>query len=291
LFGKKIVTLDFDGRDIRLLITRGRKVLRWGSASVPPELMHQGLIKETKRMGAGLARFMATHKASKRRVVTSVTGHRAVLRLLSLPEISANLLENAVRRKAKQEMPLPLEETYLSWQVVGRENKHLQVYALAIPHLVIDRQLETFRAAKIKPGVMDIKPLALVRAVHKRDAIVVNLEEQSLVVIIVEDGIPVVIRSMPQGSEKLDPKAAMERLSLELTRTTQFYNESHRDHPLDPQTVVYVTGAPFDNPETREMLASMTSFPIEVPKPPMRWPKGFPVATYCANMGLALKKV
>jgi hypothetical protein len=291
LLGKKIVTLDFDGRDVRLLIAQGRKVLRWGSASVSPELMHRGLIKETDRMGAGLVRFMTRHRASKRRVVTSVTGHRAVLRVLSLPVISPKLLEDAVRRKAKQEMPLPLEETYLSWQVVSRENQHLQVYALAVPRLVIDRQLEAYKAAKIKPGVMDIKPLALVRAVHQRDAIIVNLEEQSLGVIIVEDGIPVVIRSMPQGGDKAEPEPAIERLSLELTRTTQFYNESHGDHPIDPQTMVYVTGAPFDNPENREMLASMISFPIEVPKPSMHWPKGFPVATYCVNMGLALKKV
>ena len=291
MIGEKIVTLDFDGRDVRLLITRGRKVLRWASVTVPSELMHQGLIMDPARMGAGLSRFLSKHKASKRKVVTSVTGHRSVSRFLSLPVIKPDLLDEAVRRKAKQEMPLPPEETYLSWEVINQDSQQLQVYVLALPRLVIDRHVEALRAAKIKLGTMDIKPLALVRAVHQGNAIVVNLEKQSLGVIIVDKGVPVMIRSMPQGNGISEFKEALEKLSLELTRTTQFYNESNRDNPLDPNTVVFATGAPFDDPEMLKMFASLISFPVKTLKPPMRWPSGFPIATYAVNVGLALKKV
>jgi type IV pilus assembly protein PilM len=291
LLGKKTITLDFDGRDIRLLITKGRKVVRWASVTVPPELMHQGLIKEPELMGTGLIRFLSTHKASRRGIITSVTGHRSVSRLLSLPAIKPDLLEDAVRRKAKQEMPLPLEETYLSWQVMGREDSQLQIFALAVPRLIIDRHVETLRAAKIKLGSMDIKPLALVRAVAQSDAIIINLEEQSLGVIIVRNGVPVLIRSMPQTSEKVELESATERLSLELSRTTQFFNESHRDNPLDEKTVVYMTGAPFDQKKTREAFASRISNPVEIPMPPMLWPKDFPLSTYIVNLGIAMKGV
>lgn len=290
MLGKKIITLDFDGRDIRLLITKGNKVLRWASVTVPPDLMHQGLIKEPQRMGAGLTRFLSTHKASKRGIITSVTGHRSVSRLLTLPAIKPDLLEDAVRRKAKQEMPLPLEETYLSWQVMGQEDSQLQIYTLAVPRLIIDRHIETLRAAKIKLGSMDIKPLALVRAVAKSDAIIINLEEQGLGVIIVQNGVPVLIRSMPQTSEKAEIDSAIERLSLELSRTTQFFNESHRENSLGEDTVVYMTGAPFDLEQAREAFASRISFSVEIPMPPMLWPKDFPLSTYIANLGLAMKR-
>ena len=190
MLGRKIVTLDFDGRDIRLLVVRGKRPLRWSTVSVSPELMNQGVIQESERMGAGLARFLSVHKASRRRVVTSVTGHRSVSRLLALPEINPDLLDDAIRRKAKQEMPLPLDETYLSWDVVRQEGDQILVYALAVPRLVIDRQVETLRAAKIKPGVMDLKPLALIRAVDQSNAVIVNLEEQGIGVIIVVGGVP-----------------------------------------------------------------------------------------------------
>ena len=291
MIGKKIVTLDFDGRDVRLLIVRGKRPLRWSTVSVSPELMHQGLIQESERMGAGLSRFLSVHKASRRRVVSSVTGHRSVSRLLSLPEIKPNLMDDAVRRKAKQEMPLPLEETYLSWEVVREQNGQIQVYALAVPRQVIDRQVETLRAAKVKPGVMDLKPLALIRAVNQSNAIIVNLEEQCIGVIIVVESIPAIVRSMPQGDGTPNAAAAMDRLSLELTRTVQFYNDSNRESPLDPRMPVYVTGAPFDDPKMIELLGTKISFPIKVPQPPMRLPEGFPVSTYAANLGLAMKQV
>lgn len=291
MFGRKIVTLDFDGRDIRLLVVRGKRALRWSTVSVSPELMQQGLIQESERMGAGLARFLSVHKASRRGVVSSVTGHRSVSRLLTLPELKPDLLEDAVRRKAKQEMPLPLDETYLSWEVIRQEEEKILVYALAVPRLVIDRQVETLRAAKIKPSVMDLKPLALIRAVHQPDGIIVNLEEQGIGVIIVIDGVPVIVRSMPQGDGKPNAAAAIDRLSLELTRTVQFYNDSHRENPLDPRMTVFLTGAVFDDPKMVELLNSKVSFPIQLPQPPMRLPEGFPVATYAANLGLAMKKV
>jgi type IV pilus assembly protein PilM len=291
LFGRKIVTLDFDGRDIRLLVVQGKRATCWATVSVSPELMQQGLIQESERMGAGLARFLSVNKASRRNVVSSVTGHRSVSRLLTLPQIKPELLDDAVRRKAKQEMPLPLDETYLSWEIVRQEEERILVYALAVPRLVIDRQVEAMRAAKIKPVVMDLKPLALIRAVQQRDGIIVNLEEQGIGVIIVIEGVPVIVRSMPQGNGKPNEAAVIDRLSLELTRTVQFYNDSHRDHPLDPRMTVYLTGAPFDDPKSIELLTSKVSFPVQLPEPPMRLPEGFPIATYAANLGLAMKKV
>jgi Tfp pilus assembly PilM family ATPase len=252
--------------------------------------MHQGLIKAPDRMGTGLARFLSTHKTSKRKVISSVTGHRAVSRLLSLPPLKDHLLDDAVRREARKEMLLPLEENYLSWQVIQRENKHVQVYVLAIPKLVIDRQIEALGAAKIKLGMMDIKPLALVRAVNRSSAIIVNLEEQSLGVMIVHGGLPVMIRSMPQNGMDSGSEAALDRLSVELTRTTQFYNESHQDQPLESNVGVFLTGKPFDDEEIRKQFAAKISFPTRIPNPPVEFPDKFPVATYIGNIGLALKR-
>ncbi|GMR09997.1 MAG: hypothetical protein BMS9Abin28_0818 [Anaerolineae bacterium] len=288
---RKIVTLDFDGRNIRMLVVRGNRVLRWASVSVPQDLMNQGLITEPDQVAAGLNRLLATHRAPRRRLITSVTGHRMVSRMISMPRIKPQMLDEAIRRKAKQEMPLPLDQTYLSWQVIGQENNHLQIYAFAVPRLIIDRQMEVLKAAKIRPRAMDLQPLALARAVNQPNAIIVNLEEQSVGVILVVDGIPAILRSVPQGADVSEPEARIERLSQELFRTTQFYDEGHQTRPLDPKTVVYMTGSLFESQEMRQMMAEKTSFPVKVPNPPFRMAKDFPITSYVVNLGLALKKV
>jgi type IV pilus assembly protein PilM len=290
LFGKRKLTLDFDGHILRMLEVHGKKVLKWDSAAFSPDLMDQGLINDPQSVGDGITRFLSERNVPKRRVVTSISGYRSVSRVLSLPKVKPKNLEETVRRKAKQEMPLPYDETYLSWQQVKSDNEHIVVYALAVPRSIIDRQVETLRIARIKPRVMDYKPLALVRLVNQTNAIIVNLEQHSLVVIVVVNGIPQISRSVPLTSEDADPATKVERLSMELSRTTQFYNDGHRETPLNPELPLFVTGSLFENPDLQDELSEATSFTVERPTLPISLPQDFPMLRYSGNLGLALKK-
>ena len=290
MFGKRKVTLDFDGRILRVVETKGKNILNWDSAELTPDLMDQGSINDPQGVGEGLSLFLSERKISKRRVVTSVSGYRSVSRVLSLPKVKPKNLEETVRRKAKQEMPLPLDETYLSWQEVKNDNEHINVYALAVPRPIIDSQVEALRVAGIKPKVMEYKPLALVRLIDRTDAIIVNLEQHSLGVIVVVDGVPEITRSVPLTGEEVDSEAKVERLSMELARTTQFYNDGHRESPLNPELPLFVTGSLFENPDLQEGLSKTTSFTIERPTLPISLPQDFPMLRYSVNLGLALKK-
>ena len=290
MFGKRKVTLDFDGQILRVVETKGKNILNWDSAELTPDLMDQGSINDPQAVGEGLSLFLSERKISKRRVVTSVSGYRSVSRVLSLPKVKPKNLEETVRRKAKQEMPLPLDETYLSWQEVKNDNEHIDVYALAVPRPIIDNQVEALRVAGIKPKVMEYKPLALVRLIDRTDAIIVNLEQHSLGVIVVVDGVPEITRSVPLTGEEADSEAKVERLSMELARTTQFYNDGHRESPLNPELPLFVTGSLFENPDLQEELSKTTSFTIERPTLPIPLPQDFPMLRYSVNLGLALKK-
>lgn len=288
---KRTLTLSFEGRTARMLLASKEGIERWGSVDLPQEHMDQGLISDPEAVAAALTKFIGTKGVPRRRVITSLTGHRTVSRVLSLPAIKRKQLPEAVRRKAKQELPLPLSETYLSWQLISQENNHMQVYAFAVPRAVIDRQMEALRAAKLRPRAMEIKPLALVRAVNQPDAIIVNMEQQSMGVIIVRKGIPLIMRSVPQPGDQVDHAVRMERLSQELSRTIQFYGESHPEDPLDPSIVIYATGEMLGSEQSRETLARRAQYAVEAAQPPMSLPEDVPVATYCANLGLALKRV
>jgi Tfp pilus assembly PilM family ATPase len=291
VIGTKTVSLDFEGRDIRLLVSTPRRVLRWASVTLPPELMDHGLIQAPDRVGQGLARMLASQKAPRRRVISSTTGFRSVSRTLTMPAVKPSLLDEAVQRKIRQEMPLSADETYSSWQVIGREDGTIRVFALVLPRLVIDRQMEAMRAARLRPRTMDLRPLALVRAVNQDEAIIADFEEQSFGVVIVSHGIPEIIRSVSQPDESVDVKEKLDRLVLELTRTIQFFNDSHRDHPVRTDTPIYVSGSAFESTGMRKVLAERAARPVELPQPPLRLPKDFPLATYCTCLGLAIKKV
>ncbi len=288
--GKDLITLDFDGRDVRLLVAKRGRVLSWATLTVPGDLMHQGLIGEPQDMAKRLREFISAHHPRRGKVVTSVTGYRSVTRLFHLPLIEPKLLEQTVYRKAKQEMPLPIEETYLSWQIIGHANNHLQIFTLAVPRIVIDRQMETLQLANIRPAIMDLRPLSLSRGVYQENSVIVNLEEQNLGVIVVEKGIPLIIRNVPKPEGCVNPKETANRLNRELSRTIQFYNDNYLETPLNSRTTVYATGAAFENPEMAKQISRSVSYPLARPRPPLDHPPDFPLSTYCANLGLAMKE-
>lgn len=286
---KKIGTLDFDGRTVRLLISKGDQLLHWASGTLSGELMDQGLIRSPAEVAEELQGLLGENGAP-RRFVTSLTGHRSASKLLSLPKMRAKFLDEAVRRRAKQELPLPVDETYLSWQVVGERNGQLQVYAFAVPRAVIDRQVETLKAARLKPRAMDLKPLALARAANDPNCIVANLEDQSLGVVLVVNGGPELMRSVPQVNEEELPEERVDRLAQELTRTVQFYDDAHRKRPLSPETKIYATGMLFENAAIRDLLAERVPYPVVLPEPPFELPDDFPLAVFAVNLGLAMKR-
>jgi hypothetical protein len=138
---------------------------------------------------------------------------------------------------------------------------------------------------------MDLKPLALVRAVNRKGAIVADLEDESLSIVLVIDGIPVIMRSFPLAADGSTTAVRLEQLIGELVQTIRFYNEGHRTRPVPDSTPVYVTGAAMGDPKTVAMLSGVLDRPVEPPTSPLGHPPDFPVASFMANIGLAMKKV
>ncbi|MCD4801767.1 MAG: pilus assembly protein PilM [Anaerolineales bacterium] len=299
MFKRKITTISFEGNEIRFLVVRGGKAHSWRAKTIPPELMNQGLIQNPGSVGKIIQTTLKEIKAPKRIMVTSVTGQRSVHRIMRIPNIQDKLLEETIRRKAKQELAIPVDEADLSWRIITRANNQIVLYVLAVPNAIIDRQVETLRAAKIKPKIMDIKPLALQRVVNKKTTIIVNLESFSMGVIIVVNHIPILVRTIPLETGNLTDEAKIDLLGQELARTVKYYNESNKNNRLPEETVVYLTGELFDyprlesrldeSPNLAERFSSKTPYKISLPKPPLETPPKLSVAKYAVNLGLALK--
>jgi hypothetical protein len=261
--------------------------------------MKQGLIQDPVGVSEVLLQIFNELKATKGNVISSITGQGSVHRIMTIPNIQDNLLEETIQRKAKQEFALPINETDLTWRVISRVNNQITLFVLAIPKVIIDRLVETFQAAKIKNRILDIKPLALIHFVNRETSMIVNLESYSMSVIIVVNHIPILVRTIPLESGRLTDEAKVDLLGQELTRTVKFYNESNKSNPLPENTIITLTGGLFDfrrhedhvsnNPNLAVRLKTRTPYQVELPAPPENRPAKLPVAKYAVNLGLALK--
>ncbi|MCJ7668496.1 MAG: pilus assembly protein PilM [Anaerolineae bacterium] len=291
MFDHEMTTLNIEEHEIRLLVVGRDKVGKWASAPLTTGLISEGLIRDPAAVGSAIRELFASQGVSKRRVVTSLTGLRSISRVVTIPQVKPGQLESAVLREAKRDMPVSLNEVHLFWKVLGERGNGQRVYVLAVPREVIDGQVEALRQAGIKPRAMDLKPLALVRAVNRKNAIITNLEDGSLDIIIVLEDVPVIVRTVALGKESPTPGKKRDRLVEELSRTIKFYNDSHREAGLHPGICVYWSGALADEPGFRETLQAGIEHPVIAPQSPLGCPDDLPVGRFLVNMGLALKRI
>ena len=299
MFNRKISTINFEGNQIRFLVVKGEKVVSWHTRKIPPDLMSQGLILNPSTIGNVIAATNRDLKGSRRTVITSVTGQRSVHRILRIPNIPDNLLEETIRRKAKQEFAIPIDESDIHWRILERNAGQITLYVLAVPAVIVDNLVAALKQAKIKPKVMDIKPLALQRLVNQPTSIIVNLEVYSLGVLIILNHIPILVRSVPLETGNLTAEAKLDLLAQELARTVKYYNESNKKHRLPDGTPLYLTGDLFNTTQVdarleegtdlTARLQSRTPYEVKLPGAPFEIPKDFPISTYAVNFGLALK--
>jgi len=289
---KETVTVNIEERSLRLLIAKGGEVQKWGQVPLEPGLVENGLVRDPAQVGLALGALFREHEASKKGVVTSLTviGLGSTSQIFDLPKMRPDLLANAVAREAKRAMPVPVDELYLSYQVISEKEDMQQVYVLGAPRDLVDAHITAFQMAEIQIKAMDLKPLALVRAINQRNAVIADLENESFHVVVVGDGIPDITRSAVLHREALDPQQKARRLVEEVIRTIDFYNHSHPDNLLEPSVPVFLTGELTGIPTVCEIVQAEMGYAIETPAPPLVYPETLPLSQFMVNIGLALKK-
>jgi len=295
LFGKSRaqdkVTLMIESQDFRFLSLRRGRIHKWGSVSLQPGQVTSGMVSDPQEVGRLIDETFATEGLNRKNVIVGLCGMRAIPRLLRLPRLKASLLESAVSREARREMPVSVENLYLSWQVLPGGGEQQRVYLLGVPRELVDAQLRTLEAAGIRPVSMDLKPLALVRAVGQTEAVIACLEGDILDIVLVVDGLPAIMRTFALDGRDMSPREKLDRLANELTQTIRFYNDSHQTAAIKPNTALYVAGGLLSQPQAIEYLRQVGDRPVELPPAPIPCPPDMPVGMYLTNLGLALKQV
>jgi type IV pilus assembly protein PilM len=284
------VTLNITATSIRLLSVKGRQVEKWGSMPLAPGLVKDGFILQPKAVGATISALFKSTKVPKQRVITSLTGLSFTYRILNLPRTKSALLEEAIQRSARKEIPLPLEELYLSWQAIDGRHDELDFFVLGVPRNLIDAVVQTLAEAEVEPYIVDLKPLALARAANRGDALIVDLEPDCFDVVLVASGIPTVMHTITPRGEGANLEDNIRRLTDELSKTVKFYNSSHQENPLSPTTPLLLTGELATDATTSKLIQAEIEYPVESLVPPLEFPPALPAALYATNMGLALKK-
>jgi type IV pilus assembly protein PilM len=288
--GRQTVALSGEGATLRLLSFSNGKVVGWASMPLDERGWRGGQIQDPLAMGMALEEAFDRFALPRQRVAWALPGFQATTRVLDLPRLRGDELKAAVTEEMDRALGAGAADCYLYWQRLTGRIRQRTVFVLAIPRTTVLTSLEALEAANLRPLTMDLRPLALARGVGRPDAIVVNLEDGSLDLVVVERGLPTLVRSLPLLGAAALREAAQNRLVEETERSLAYYDDLNPDHPLDVDVPVYLTGSLATGIALAERLRAVTRHPIGRLAVPVQRPPDFPLTDYLVNLGLALKQ-
>jgi len=289
---KKVTTLFIRDTNINLLVMKGEQVEKWASLPLEPGLVSQGLIVDEAQVADKVKQLFKETEVKASKVITALSGHDSLYRIITLPELPEAILPEAVRREAKRTIPTPLEEVYFSYQRLPTLTRgEGRIFLATFPRNLVDALVRTLRQAGVKPHIMDLAPLALCRIPNEPRAIIVNAKLDHLDVTVIADRLPQVIRrlSLPSEAESLEEKLPL--IAEEFNRTVAFYNSSHMEKPLDSTVPVFACGDLAEAPETWQSVVGQSGYSVSLLPSPVEPPEGFNLNDFMVNIGLALKEL
>ncbi|MFN2612251.1 MAG: type IV pilus assembly protein PilM [Solirubrobacterales bacterium] len=167
-----VVGLDVEAGSIaatEVTLNGSAVVARTAIGSLPPGTVDDGEVVDAEALSTALRNLFSENKLNKV-VRLGIANQRVAVRTIRLPDIEdAEELDTAVRFKAQDELPMPLDEAVLDWQVVGRftgedGERLVEVVAVAARRDMLESLTEALRGAGLRPAGIDLSAFAMIRA-------------------------------------------------------------------------------------------------------------------------------
>jgi type IV pilus assembly protein PilM len=285
------VTLFIEDNAVRILVASGRRVEKWGKMPLEPGLVSDGVILDEAQVAEKIKELFKLQKIGARTVIAGVIGFNSLYRVVSLPEMPDAILPEAVKQEASRVIPIPMEQIYLSYQIIPGPPGEKHIFLAAFPRNTYDALTRTMQKAGLRAVIMDLAPLALCRTVDAPKAILVDVRSSSLDIGIMLEKVPRLIRSVPLPTEAESLQERLPSIVEEFNRTITFYNSSNPKNPLGKDVPVFVSGDLAVAPDTWESIKGTSEYSFSVLSSPMQPLEGFDPSQFMINIGLALKQV
>ncbi|HWJ43574.1 MAG TPA: type IV pilus assembly protein PilM [Solirubrobacterales bacterium] len=139
-------------------------------APLPADVFHEGEVVDREGLASALKSLFGEHKISKR-VRLGIGNQQVVVRTVRLPAIEdPKEMEAAVRFQAQEQIPMPLDQAVLEYQVAGGvpaeegAAPQVDVVVVAARREMIASFLEAARRGGLEPVGIDLSAFAMIRA-------------------------------------------------------------------------------------------------------------------------------
>jgi type IV pilus assembly protein PilM len=154
----------------RVSVNGSAEVQQVATDTLPPGLVHAGEVRDVEGLGAALKDFFKKHKLPGRAVRVGIANNRIGVRTIDLVGIGdPKHVANAVRFRAQEALPIPIDEAVLDFQVlsesVNEEGQPVRRVLLVVAYRdLVDGYALACKQAGLRLAGIDLEAFALLRA-------------------------------------------------------------------------------------------------------------------------------
>jgi type IV pilus assembly protein PilM len=178
--GKKLVGLKIGASKLaaaRVVNSGGvSELVQVAQSELEPGIIVGGELREPDALAEALKLFFHKHKLPRQGVRLGIASNRIGVRTFDLPGVEdEKQLDNAVRFRAQEALPIPLEEAVVDYHVlsdtVNDEGVRVRRVLLVVAYReLVDRYVAACRKAGIKLAGIDLEGFAALRALSGGEA-------------------------------------------------------------------------------------------------------------------------
>ncbi len=221
---------------------RTPRLVTYGRAEYTGDVMKVDAERDLQRIVATLKAICQQARTTTNRACAALPTFTVFSSVITLPAMSEKELAAAIRWEARKFVPLPLEEMILDWKFLGSgiqapagdgkavddqakpKPKNTRVLLTAAPQNVVKKYLGVFKGADLELLSLETEAFALERSLvggAKEVVMVVDIGAVTTDICVIEDGIPILNRSIDVGGLTMT-KAIAHNLNVDLKRAEQF---------------------------------------------------------------------
>lgn len=222
-----VIGLDIGTTGIRLVQVKNSntesRLVTYGSLPMDSSIIQSDSEADRQQVISGVKKLLTESKVSTKNVIAGMPTSKVFSAVISLPKMNTGELEKSVRYQAEQHVPMQLDQVKLDWMLVGETETQQEVMLVAAPITLAERSLSLLEAAGLEVVALEPDAMALTRSLvtGPEGVVVLDIGANSTDLIVAQNRIPKLVRSIPVGGESF-VKAAANNLNLEADQAMQF---------------------------------------------------------------------
>jgi type IV pilus assembly protein PilM len=171
----KVFGLDISDSSIKIMQIGNHNGTLWPTAysilDIPKNLIVNHTISNEDKLADYISKAVRAAKGiSTKYVVVSVPETKSFVRILKLPAMPEQEVDRAIRWELEQDIPMPIEQVYLDWEVVKHDGDSFYILVMATPRDYVDSLVNSLKMANLKPVAIELESHATARALISQQA-------------------------------------------------------------------------------------------------------------------------